>query len=159
LQTIVTNRPKTTPPPQEATEKLRATEERAAEAQAGVERMEAHVRDLESRKRAPLYQKKQVRARGRVYMCVRALAGAGRVLYCTVLKIAGGVAVSGVQCGVQRAEPRRHTSVCVAATTSPPQEAELQAAVDKAVEAEARASEAEVRMREAKVSLDCCLWG
>jgi hypothetical protein len=54
-----------------------------------MERLEAHVRDLESRKRAPLYQKKQ--------------------------------------------------------------EAELQAALDKATEAEARASEAEIRMREAKV--------
>jgi len=32
-----------------------------------------------------------------------------------------------------------------------PQEAELQAAVDKAVEAEARASEVEMRMKEAKV--------
>lgn len=32
-----------------------------------------------------------------------------------------------------------------------PQEAELQAAIDKATEAEARASEAEVRMKEARV--------
>lgn len=39
---------------------MRAAEERAMEAEAGVERLEAHVRDLETRKRAPLYQKKQV---------------------------------------------------------------------------------------------------
>ena len=51
---------------QDSTEKLRATEERAAEAEAGVARLEAHVADLESRKRAPLYQKKQVGPHARV---------------------------------------------------------------------------------------------
>lgn len=46
---------------QAMTEKLEEVEERARELYDCNQRLEAHVHDLESRKRAPLYQKKQVR--------------------------------------------------------------------------------------------------
>jgi hypothetical protein len=45
---------------QAANEKLEEVEERARELYDCNQRLEAHVHDLESRKRAPLYQKKQV---------------------------------------------------------------------------------------------------
>ena len=112
------------------------------EAEAGVERLEAHVRDLESRKRAPLYQKKQVRA------CV-----------CVLCRVFVIVLVGGA--GGRRRRPGSFNPPCKAfIPLAPPhthnthaQEAELQAALDKATEAEARASEAEVRMKKAKASV------
>jgi hypothetical protein len=50
----------TAPRLQVANEKLEEVEERARELYDCNQRLEAHVHDLESRKRAPLYQKKQV---------------------------------------------------------------------------------------------------
>jgi hypothetical protein len=47
---------------QAAQEKLDSSEERARELYDCNKRLEDHIHDLESRKRAPLYQKKQVRA-------------------------------------------------------------------------------------------------
>jgi hypothetical protein len=47
--------------PQAAQEKLDTSEERARELYDCNKRLEDHIHDLESRKRAPLYQKKQVR--------------------------------------------------------------------------------------------------
>ena len=46
---------------QAAQEKLDGSEERARELYDCNKRLEDHIHDLESRKRAPLYQKKQVR--------------------------------------------------------------------------------------------------
>jgi hypothetical protein len=43
-------------------EKLDTSEERARELYDCNKRLEDHIHDLESRKRAPLYQKKQVRS-------------------------------------------------------------------------------------------------
>jgi hypothetical protein len=45
---------------QAAQEKLDSSEERARELYDCNKRLEDHIHDLESRKRAPLYQKKQV---------------------------------------------------------------------------------------------------
>lgn len=50
-----------TPTMQAVRERLEASEERARELHDVNARLEAHVADLESRKRPPLYQKKQVR--------------------------------------------------------------------------------------------------
>lgn len=46
-------------PQQEADERVEGAEGRARELYETNKRLEAHVHDLESRKRAPLYQKKQ----------------------------------------------------------------------------------------------------
>lgn len=50
------------PPLQAVQEKLDTSEERARELYDCNKRLEDHIHDLESRKRAPLYQKKQVGA-------------------------------------------------------------------------------------------------
>jgi hypothetical protein len=52
---------------------------------------------------------------------------------------------------VQKPAPDKPSRVTAARLSQTSQEAELQAAVDKATEAEARASEAEIRLKAAKV--------
>ena len=122
-----------------------------------MDRLEAHVRDLESRKRAPLYQKKQVRrrpaatgSRGIVLGCLRRSKTARGVARLRKrMRFCHGVKGAGLEGGDTSSR-----GACLRSCFSPAcaqQEAELQAALDKAIEAEARASEAEVRMKEAKV--------
>lgn len=57
-------------------EKLEASEERARELYDCNKRLEDHIHDLESRKRAPLYQKKQVGVVG-VVCCGLCVCGGG----------------------------------------------------------------------------------
>lgn len=61
---------------QAAQEKLDTSEERARELYDCNKRLEDHIHDLESRKRAPLYQKRQVRCRRLSWVAKR--PGAGR---------------------------------------------------------------------------------
>jgi hypothetical protein len=63
------------------TEKLEEAEERARELYDCNQRLEAHVHDLESRKRAPLYQKKQVSklSRNKPFCCGADAAMQGHV--------------------------------------------------------------------------------
>jgi len=104
---------------QESAEALAAAEEGRREQADVVARLEAHVHDLESRKRAPLYQKKQVGCTC-LLRCVASAFLVHLLMSCELLI---------------------------------PQEAELQAAYDKAKEAEARATDSEAKAKEAKVRI------